>query len=257
METYTTDAINIKTYPISENDNIVVMFSKEKGIIKGVAKGVKRPKSKLGARMQALFCNNLMLGKKRNLDIIKEACALNTFNKLRHNLDKLTMALYVVEIINTFCAENSEDKEQNENIYSILYKTLDNIQNSTDKTQAELNIIKFQLHFMNEMGFGLEFKRCLKCSAKIEEDAYLSLDMGGVVCTNCNITIAPYVKLHKKIREFLIALVETPLDVPTKYDSLVNERVTETCLNLLKKYIEIIANKKSKTFKVMEDTKVS
>ena len=38
METFKTDAINLKTYPISENDNIVVMFSKDLGLIKGVAK---------------------------------------------------------------------------------------------------------------------------------------------------------------------------------------------------------------------------
>ena len=37
MNTFTTDAINIKTYPLSENDNIVVMFSRDKGLIKGVA----------------------------------------------------------------------------------------------------------------------------------------------------------------------------------------------------------------------------
>ena len=39
--TFVTDAINIKSYPLSENDNIVVMFSRDKGLIKGIAKGVK------------------------------------------------------------------------------------------------------------------------------------------------------------------------------------------------------------------------
>jgi len=99
MNTFTTDAINIKTYPLSENDNIVVMFSKDKGLIKGVAKGVKKPKSKLGARMQMLVANKLMLNEGKNLDVIKEAQAINPFNKLRYNLDKLNYSIYTTKII--------------------------------------------------------------------------------------------------------------------------------------------------------------
>lgn len=256
METFVTDAINIKTYPLSENDSIVVMFSKEMGLIRGIAKGAKNPKSKLGARMQSLIANRLMLNKKRNLDIIKEASAINPFNKLRYDLDKLTMAFYAAEIINTFCNDDDKDKTQNELIYNLLYKTLENIQNSKDKTQITLNILKFQLHFMNIAGFGIELERCLKCSKTVEGDALFSVQTGGIICPNCDMDQVQYVKLHKKIREFLITLSKTPVDKKTFYDDLVNDKITNSCFNLLKKYIEITSNKKSKAFKVMEETHV-
>ena len=257
METFVTDAINIKTYPLSENDSIVVMFSKEMGLIRGIAKGAKNPKSKLGARMQSLIANRLMLNKKRNLDIIKEASAINPFNKLRYDLDKLTMAFYAAEIINTFCNDDDKDKTQNELIYNLLYKTLENIQNSKDKTQITLNILKFQLHFMNIAGFGIELERCLKCSKTVEGDALFSIQTGGIICPNCDVDQVQYVKLHKKIREFLITLSKTPVDKKTFYDDLVNDKITNGCFNLLKKYIEITCNKKSKALKVMEAAKVS
>ena len=257
METFVTDAINIKTYPLSENDSIVVMFSKEMGLIRGIAKGAKNPKSKLGARMQSLIANRLMLNKKRNLDVIKEASAINPFNKLRYDLDKLTMAFYAAEIINTFCNDDDKDKTQNELIYNLLYKTLENIQNSKDKTQITLNILKFQLHFMNIAGFGIELERCLKCSKTVEGDALFSIQTGGIICPNCDVDQVQYVKLHKKIREFLITLSKTPVDKKTFYDDLVNDKITNSCFNLLKKYIEITCNKKSKALKVMEAAKVS
>ncbi len=257
METFVTDAINIKTYPLSENDSIVVMFSKEMGLIRGIAKGAKNPKSKLGARMQSLIANRLMLNKKRNLDIIKEASAINPFNKLRYDLDKLTMAFYAAEIINTFCNDDDKDKTQNELIYNLLYKTLENIQNSKDKTQITLSILKFQLHFMNIAGFGIELERCLKCSKTVEGDALFSIQTGGIICPNCDVDQVQYVKLHKKIREFLITLSKTPVDKKTFYDDLVNDKITNSCFNLLKKYIEITCNKKSKALKVMEAAKVS
>ena len=40
MQNFTTDAINLKSYNLSESDKIIVMYSKDKGIIRGVAKGV-------------------------------------------------------------------------------------------------------------------------------------------------------------------------------------------------------------------------
>lgn len=254
MQNYSTDAINIKTYPISEFDNIVVMFSKDMGLIRGVAKGVKRPKSKLGAASQALIANSLIMSQIRNLDIIKEASAINSFNKLRYDLDKLTMAIYTTETINTFCAVENNEKSQNEAIYELLYKTLNNIQNAQNKTQILLAEIKFQLIFMNLSGFGIELRRCLKCSKEPKGAVLFSTETGGIACLDCAIDSVSYVKMHEKIRNFLIELNETPVDKKTKYDDLVNEKVTNGCFNLLKKYIEITSNKKSKAFKVMEET---
>ena len=186
MNTFTTDAINIKTYPLSENDNIVVMFSRDKGLIKGVAKGVKKPKSKLGARMQMLVANKLMLNEGKSLDVIKEAQAINPFNKLRYNLDKLNYSIYLSEIIGNFCRENTEEiPEVNKNIYELFYKTLENISNANDSVQIVLSVIKFQLKFMREVGLGLELSHCLKCSSKIKDDAYFSIENGGVTCKDC------------------------------------------------------------------------
>ena len=77
MNNFVTDAINLKSYNLSEADKIIVMYSKEKGLIRGVAKGVKKPKSKLGARMDLLVANKLMLYKGKNMDTICQAEALN------------------------------------------------------------------------------------------------------------------------------------------------------------------------------------
>ena len=67
---YTTDAINLKSYDLSDADKIILMYSRDKGLVRGVAKGVKKPKSKLGARMDSLIANTLMFAKGKNLDRI-------------------------------------------------------------------------------------------------------------------------------------------------------------------------------------------
>ncbi len=254
--TFTTDAINIKSYPLSENDNIVVMFSKEKGLIKGVAKGVKKPKSKLGARMQALVANKLMLNTGKSLDVIKEAQAINPFNKLRHNLDKLNYSIYLTEIIGNFCRENTEENpEINSKIYELFYKSLENISNAEDFTHTLLAVLKFQLKFMREIGLGIELGHCLKCSSKINDTAYFSIQNGGVICGDCHGDSSYSIKIHHKIKDFLCEILEQNIDTPTKYDSLVNEKVVNGCFNLLRKYIDTQTGRECKALKVLEMTK--
>ena len=94
-KSYVTDAINLKTYPLNDNDSIVVMFSKNKGLISAVARGAKSPKSKLGARIQMFIANTLMLFEGRNLDTISQAQSLNTFSKIRYDMEKLSYSMYI------------------------------------------------------------------------------------------------------------------------------------------------------------------
>ena len=111
-EQFTTNVINLKSYNISEADKIMVMYSKEKGIIRAVAKGIKKTTSKLGGRMDLLVANKLMLNKGNNLDTICQAEALNTFYKLRCDMNKLFYSMYCSEIVSNFGIENDPNSEE-------------------------------------------------------------------------------------------------------------------------------------------------
>ena len=110
-KSFTTDAINLKNYPLNDNDSIVVMFSKTKGLIHAVAKGSKRPKSKLGARIQMFIANRLMLFEGKSLDTIAQAQSLNTFSKIRYDLDKMSYLMYIAELVNNFCSKYFDKSE--------------------------------------------------------------------------------------------------------------------------------------------------
>ena len=98
MNNVVVDAINLKSYNLSESDKIVVMYSKEHGLMRGVAKGVKKTKSSLGARMDSLMANKIMLYKGKKMDTICQAETLNSFQKTRQDLDKLVYSSYISEI---------------------------------------------------------------------------------------------------------------------------------------------------------------
>ena len=96
MINYVTEAINLKSYSLNDADKIMIMYSKDNGLIKGVAKGIKKPKSKLGARMDLLMANSLQLLKGRSMDTIIQAQTINSFKKSREDIPLEHCSLYMI-----------------------------------------------------------------------------------------------------------------------------------------------------------------
>ena len=250
MNNFVTDAINLKSYNLSESDKIIVMYSKEKGLIKGVAKGCKKPKSKLGARMDLLCANQLMCYKGKNMDTICEAKSLNTFKKTREDMDKILYSTYVSEIVSNFGVE--EDPCSGE-IYDLLYKALDKIANAKEQKEVLIAVIKFQLKIMEVSGFGVELDSCLCCREQIlAENMYFSSKMGGVICEECNSHLGVKTKMHHKLRDFLLAMLQFDFNFESEYDRKATEKVCSVCCDLLKEYVQNHCHKKFKSTDMME-----
>lgn len=251
MNNFVTDAINLKSYNLSEADKIMVMYSREKGLIRGVAKGVKKPKSKLGARMDLLVANKLMLYKGKNLDTICQAEALNTFNKTRQNMDKIFYSLYISEVVTNF---GVEDDPCSGEIFELLYQALDSIAKSADKVEIMLVVLKFQLKMMSLSGLGVELNTCLKCGCVIGDDnMYFSSNHGGVVCKDCKDSSAGHILMHSKIRDFLKELEVTDFSVHSLYEEKATEKICTVCFELLKGYINIHSPRKFHSTEILQE----
>ena len=250
-QNFTTNAINLKTYNLSESDKIVLMYSQDKGLIRGVAKGGKKTTSKLGGRMDLLVTNKLMLNKGRNLDTICQAEALNTFFNLRNDMNKLLYALYASEIVSNF---GIEDDPNSQEIFDLFYSFLNRVSEVDNKTGILLAVLRFQLKMMNISGYSIELKNCVKCSSSLNEDEhlYFSTKNGGIVCKNCIKSGELTHKIHNKLRLFLKTLLETDFQEQTRYDELANEKVCLKCINLLTQYIQFYSPKQFQTVKMLE-----
>ncbi len=248
---YTTDAINLRSYDLSDADKIVVMYSKDRGIIRSVAKGVKRPKSKLGARMDSLIANTLMFSRGRNLDTICQAQTINSFRKIREDMLKLMCSSYISEIVANFGLEEDPTSEET---YNLLYSALEKIANSIDKKDILISVIKFQLKMMLISGICPELDTCLHCGKRIlYEEMYFSKERCGVFCSECNEKYHIPLKMHYKIRDFLNAMLQFDFNYESDYDLKATEKVCIVCFNLLKDYISGHSDKRFKTDKVLAE----
>ena len=98
MPTYSVNAINVGSFNLGESDKIITLFSAERGLIRAVAKGVRKPGSKIAGRADLLAVNRLLLANGRSLDIITQAEGVESFKSLRNDLIRLSYGLYYAEL---------------------------------------------------------------------------------------------------------------------------------------------------------------
>ena len=230
---YQTNAINIHSYNLSENDKIIVMYSKDNGIIRCVAKGVKKPKSKLGGRMDLLINNNLILSKGKNLDIVSQAEVLNGFKHIRLDFTRLGLAIYCAELVGIFGVENDPNSEL---IYKLILDTLSKIDTTSGKSNLLKIVMNFQLELMDIAGYKLATNCCSICGKPYNEDFRFSISTGGMICEHCKSFsgISP-----AKTKQIFAVLNNTP-----DGDILANQ---EYCFDVMKDYISYHSDKKIKT----------
>lgn len=252
QNSFVTDAINLKSYNLSESDKIVVMYSKEKGLIRGVAKGVKKTKSKLGARMDLLVANTLMVHKGRNLNTICQAEVVNSFYKTRQDMDKICYSMYVTEVVNNFGIEEDPCSEK---VYNLLYNTLDTISSANSKVEILIAVIKFQLKMMIESGFSIEFDKCLCCHNNIDDETmYFVPSLGGVICAHC----AGHIHHNKKqmpykLRNFFKQMAINDFKDFGEYEQKANEKVCMVTFEVLKEYIMLKSPKKFNSTNILQE----
>jgi len=258
MANYNTQAINLKSYNLGEADKIIVMYSRDYGIIRCVAKGVKRPTSKLGGRMRTLIANNLFLAKGKNLDIVCQAELIDEFKPINKDITKLTYAIYCAELINGFGIENDQNSTK---IYDIFFESLKNISLSSNNDEVLWTVIRFKLMLIQQIGYAVELNNCVKCSNPIGDNVYaFCSDSGGIICENCN-SHGVYnhnvdfniVKLYKDALKFDFPVTDlnSGSDM-AKNKIMANNLMLSYSFNILKEYVSLRLHKKLKTPELIE-----
>ncbi|MEI7474379.1 MAG: DNA repair protein RecO [bacterium] len=240
MSTFSAKGINIKSYNLGENDKIIVIYTKEHGIIRAVAKGVKKQTSKLAGRMELLIANQLLIAKGKSLDIVSQAQSIEIFKNLRKDFDKLTYSIYIGEVVLNFGLEKDPNSSL---IYELLFNSLKNVSLATSENEVLWAINSFLLKFMKIEGYALELKNCTKCKEEDNFDnLYICYDSGGVVCSKCKHTAPQKIQVTKNLLKLM--------DDMSKFEFIDENLYTELlslCFNILKDYVSSKSHKKFKT----------
>ncbi len=176
---YQTEAIIIKKTKLGEADRILTLYTPHLGKIQGVAKGVRRPRSKLSGHLELLTHSQVSLARGRNLDTIIGSQTLNSFLKLKSDLELTSYALYATELVNQFTADHIE----NHPLFKLLLETLEQLCQGGDN---ELVLRYFELNLLNEVGYRPQLQRCVSCHLPLKPVTNsFSPGAGGMLCLSC------------------------------------------------------------------------
>jgi len=176
---YNTEAVVLKRINLKEADRILTLYTPNLGKISAVAKGVRRPKSKMGGHLELLTHCSLMLTRGRNMDTVNQAQTISSFRLLREDLWREGLALYAAELVTQFTVEHQE----NYLIYRLLLDTLNRL---CDTKYVEAALRFFEINLLTHLGYKPELHHCVSCKKPVEPTAnYFSASGGGVLCPAC------------------------------------------------------------------------
>lgn len=225
MATYKTRGIIIKRSNFSEADRLVTIFTEKHGIVRVIAKGVRKPLSKLSGNIELFCLTDFLFAEGRNLDIVSGAEIIKCYFKMRNGLETTSKSFYFSEIIEKMLAEN----QAHPRIFVLLENVLENL----NEKNSKLLISFFEINFLADIGYLPELYKCVKCGKKLEEkNNYFSFSDGGIVCADCKTGDQPISnQAIKTLRLFLakeISIIEK-IRLDKKLATEIEE-ITSMCL---------------------------
>jgi DNA repair protein RecO (recombination protein O) len=98
-QTYRTTGINLKSVPMGETDRLITVLTPEFGLVRGIAPGSRKHKSRLGGRSDLFVINDWLIVKGKRLDKFVQAETQGTFPGLSQHIGRLTASQYLAEIV--------------------------------------------------------------------------------------------------------------------------------------------------------------
>lgn len=176
---YRTKGVVLRRNDLGEADKILTIYTSHFGKLRAVAKGVRRPSSRLGGHVDEFAYADLLLAKGRDLDIVTQSQTLDTFRRMREELWRGSYAYYVAELVDSF----TEDRIENQPLFDLLVATLKRL---TEGDDLWTMVRFFELHLLDLVGYRPELVHCVGCRTEIKPEANcFSALMGGVLCPEC------------------------------------------------------------------------
>lgn len=173
-----TPGLIIKETNVGENDKLLVILTKDHGIIRAFADGVRRMKSKNSAATSLLCYANFTLYQNKDTYKVSDSSPIELFFELRYHLEELSLAQYFCEMAIKLTPEEFEPTE-------ILRLLLNSLHFLTNQTKP-INIIKAvtELKLISLAGFMPNLTGCAVCG---EDEAFkFSYSEGCLFCLECS-----------------------------------------------------------------------
>ncbi|HYW72270.1 MAG TPA: DNA repair protein RecO [Pyrinomonadaceae bacterium] len=182
MRLVTTDAIVLRSYNLAEADRIVVCLTRSSGLVRAVAKGARKMKSRFGAALEPFTIIKLSFHERENRDLVTLSTAeiLKSHFNLLSSLEAAEVLAYMGELV----AEFAPPHETDERLFRMLTSCVDALAQQSGSERALTRY--FEIWLLRLAGLFPDFRTCGACGITLHSTAVAAVDVElRVFCGNC------------------------------------------------------------------------
>src|SRR5579859_2487840 len=183
---YRDEGIVLRTQKLGEADRIVTILARKSGRIRAVAKGVRKTKSRFGARLEPFTHVDLLLYTGRTLDVVTQAETIRSYgDALTGDYPRYTTGTAMLETAERFTAVEQEPALRQ---FLLLVGGLRTLVDGGHEPRLVLDA--YLLRSLAVAGYAPALEECAICGARAPAAESLArrsfgIAAGGLVCNSC------------------------------------------------------------------------
>lgn len=176
---YRTEAIVLGRFDLGETDRVFTLLTADRGKIRAVAKGARRPTSKLAPSLEYFNRCRMILSRGRELDVITSVEVIERPADIGGRVSIFSHACHLAEVTSKLIPEGQEMPE----VYRLLAAALPELESTSDPW---LLARWYEMALLALTGYRLDLYHCAGCGHDLlPEPNMLSLRTGGALCPAC------------------------------------------------------------------------
>jgi len=227
---YGVRAIVLRKTKLGEADVILDLIVDDGRIVRAVAKGLRKPGSKFGGRLEPYSDVELLLHTGRNLEVVSEARTVATHAGLREDYERQASAAVVADVLDKIALEGQSDPR----LFGLADATLSVLETcAVDRLPAL--VVGFLVKSMAMHGYRPELDACISCAGEPGTSSRFDLAGGGVVCEGCAADSSAWERLDPAARSWLVLLLRSTMAQIA--DSDVPPEAVRDCFTLMRAFV--------------------
>jgi DNA repair protein RecO (recombination protein O) len=182
METWGSEGIILKRVDLGEADRLITVFTKTKGKVKALARGVRRVNSRRGPNIELLNHTKIYFSQNRGYHTLQEASVIQTFEPLKGDLKKIALAYRLAEVMDRLF----DDQQESRVAFELLERAFRYLDQSKSGLHSKIFTLAFELKILEQAGYRPQLYVCGKCAAPLAaRNHLLAPDFGGLLDQSC------------------------------------------------------------------------
>jgi DNA repair protein RecO (recombination protein O) len=180
---YRDAGVVLRTHKLGEADRIITLLTRERGLVRAVARGVRKTTSRFGGRLEPFMHVDLQLAEGRTLDIITQVETISAFARdLGGDYPAYTAGTAMLETAERLVHDDGEPAVQQLQLLVGALRAL----TARDGRSPGLILDSYQLRALAVAGYAPTFDTCARCGREGPHRDFHA-PSGGMLCHACRV----------------------------------------------------------------------